>query len=296
MVASSFRHFAEPRPPTELGNFTILYRTGGGPRCQRSASPSRAPATRGCSQRVEGGVGVVRGDSARGACRGSVCERAVETVPGTQAHCSSGVGVAGPSGAEEARAAVAEAGAALSLTWLDDALAAGVAEPHAMTLSTVDAEGRPDARTLILKEVDRLGWAFASTRSSAKGRQLAMHPAAAPSFWWPARVRAVRVRGPVVQDLWRIRPRISSRAPLRRVRAWPRETGPAGASCRSRSSSGRERRIVIPCDWCMNDAATAGRTTSDSASREDAADRPDPRRAARRASRAGRRRATAGLP
>ena len=45
-----------------------------------------------------------------------------------------------------------------------------------MTLSTVDAEGRPDARTLILKDVDRLGWAFASTRSSAKGRQLAMHP------------------------------------------------------------------------------------------------------------------------
>ncbi|MFE6994830.1 pyridoxal 5'-phosphate synthase [Microbacterium sp. NPDC057659] len=88
---------------------------------------------------------------------------------------------------------------ALFLAWFDAALAAGVAEPHAMTLSTVDAEGHPDARTLILKDVDRLGWAFASTRSSAKGHQLAVHPVAALSFWWPAQVRAVRVRGPVVQ-------------------------------------------------------------------------------------------------
>lgn len=88
---------------------------------------------------------------------------------------------------------------ALFLAWFDEALAAGVAEPHAMTLSTVDEEGQPDARTLILKDVDRLGWAFASTRSSVKGRQLAVHPTAALSFWWQAQVRAVRVRGPVVQ-------------------------------------------------------------------------------------------------
>jgi pyridoxamine 5'-phosphate oxidase len=78
-------------------------------------------------------------------------------------------------------------------------LAAGVAEPHAMTMSTADAEGRPHGRTLIVKDVNRLGWAFASTRCPAKGRQLAVHPATALSFWWPARVRAVRVRGPVVQ-------------------------------------------------------------------------------------------------
>ncbi|MFC4139325.1 MULTISPECIES: pyridoxal 5'-phosphate synthase [unclassified Microbacterium] len=87
----------------------------------------------------------------------------------------------------------------LFVAWLDEALAADIAEPHAMTLSTVDAEGRPDARTLILKDVDRVGWAFGSTLSSVKGRQLAMHPAAALSFWWPGQVRAVRVRGPVVQ-------------------------------------------------------------------------------------------------
>jgi pyridoxamine 5'-phosphate oxidase len=89
--------------------------------------------------------------------------------------------------------------AVLFLAWFDEALTAGVAEPHAMTLSTVDAEGRPDARTLILKDVDGLGWAFASTRTSAKGHQLAVHPSAALSFWWPSQMRAVRVRGPVVQ-------------------------------------------------------------------------------------------------
>lgn len=68
-----------------------------------------------------------------------------------------------------------------------------------MTLATVDAEGIPDARTLILKEVSARGWAFAGHRSSAKGQQLAAQPAAALNFWWQPLVRAVRVRGRVEQ-------------------------------------------------------------------------------------------------
>ena len=79
-----------------------------------------------------------------------------------------------------------------------------------MTMSTADAEGRPHGRTLILEDVNRLGWAFA--RHAVPGQGPSARPAAALGFWWPARVRAVRVRGPVVQDLWRIRPRISSLA------------------------------------------------------------------------------------
>lgn len=85
------------------------------------------------------------------------------------------------------------------LAWLDEAVAAGVPEPRAMTLSTADAHGMPDARVLILKDVDDSGWAFASTASSAKGLQLAQNPAAALSFWWQPLVRAVRVRGSVVE-------------------------------------------------------------------------------------------------
>lgn len=88
---------------------------------------------------------------------------------------------------------------ALFLDWLDVARRAGAAEPHAMTLSTVDADGVPDARVLVLKDVDERGWAFASTRSSVKGGQLQDEPHAALTFWWQPVVRSVRIRGRVVE-------------------------------------------------------------------------------------------------
>ncbi len=86
---------------------------------------------------------------------------------------------------------------ALFRSWLAAAVDRGVPEPHAMTLATVDADGMPDARTLILKDVSRAGWAFAGDRRSAKALQLTMRPAAALAFWWQPMVRAVRVRGHV---------------------------------------------------------------------------------------------------
>ena len=79
--------------------------------------------------------------------------------------------------------------------WLRGAAAAGVAEPHVATLSTVDADGLPDARALILKDVGPRGWAIAGPWSSAKAEQLAARPVAALSFWWQPIVRAVRLRG-----------------------------------------------------------------------------------------------------
>ncbi|MFJ4225320.1 pyridoxal 5'-phosphate synthase [Microbacterium sp. NPDC089695] len=82
-------------------------------------------------------------------------------------------------------------------TWIAEAVDAGVAEPHTMTLATLDADGIPDASTLILKGVDDRGWAFAGPRSSRKGAQLTAHPVAALNFWWQPVVRAVRVRGRV---------------------------------------------------------------------------------------------------
>ena len=86
----------------------------------------------------------------------------------------------------------------LFLAWLDEAVAEGVPEPRAMTLSTVDGNGLPDSRVLILKDVSERGWAFASTASSRKGQQLANAPVAALGFWWQPMMRAVRVRGEVV--------------------------------------------------------------------------------------------------
>ena len=86
---------------------------------------------------------------------------------------------------------------ALFLSWLREAIGAGVCEPHAMTLSTVDAAGRPDARVLILKDVGASGWQFATATTSAKGSQLAASPHAALSFHWREQGRQVRVRGEV---------------------------------------------------------------------------------------------------
>jgi pyridoxamine 5'-phosphate oxidase len=86
---------------------------------------------------------------------------------------------------------------ALFLLWLHEAIDAGVSEPHAMTLATVDVAGRPDARVLILKDVDADGWQFATAATSAKGSQLAVSPHAALSFHWREQGRQVRVRGAV---------------------------------------------------------------------------------------------------
>jgi pyridoxamine 5'-phosphate oxidase len=81
--------------------------------------------------------------------------------------------------------------------WLREAVGAGVREPHAMTVSTSGPEG-PDARVLILKDVDEHGWWFATSATSAKGRQLADDPRAALTFYWVEVARQVRVRGGVV--------------------------------------------------------------------------------------------------
>ncbi|WP_271411324.1 pyridoxamine 5'-phosphate oxidase [Pseudomonas sp. Q1-7] len=70
-------------------------------------------------------------------------------------------------------------------------------EPNAMTLATVDAEGRPHCRVLLLKGLDQRGFTFFSNYDSAKGEQLAANPFAAMTFFWPALERQVRIEGRV---------------------------------------------------------------------------------------------------
>lgn len=82
-------------------------------------------------------------------------------------------------------------------SWFADALAAGVPEPHAVTLSTVDADGLPDARVLILKDVSADGWSVATSTTASAGAQLLASPVAALSRYWTELGRQVRVRGPV---------------------------------------------------------------------------------------------------
>lgn len=83
--------------------------------------------------------------------------------------------------------------------WLDDAIAAEIKEPHAMTLSTVDENGRADARVLILKDVDGRGWHFSIRGNSPKGLQISHHPDVALTFYWAQLGRQVRIRGKAVQ-------------------------------------------------------------------------------------------------
>jgi pyridoxamine 5'-phosphate oxidase len=81
--------------------------------------------------------------------------------------------------------------------WFNDAVKAEPNDPSAMTLATVDADGMPDARMVLMKGFDEQGFVFYSHIDSAKGRELAAHPKAALVFHWKSLRRQVRVRGTV---------------------------------------------------------------------------------------------------
>ncbi len=83
--------------------------------------------------------------------------------------------------------------------WFQEAEAAKLVEPNAMTLATVGADGRPSARTVLLKGVDGRGFVFYSNYESRKGRELANIPRAALVFPWFALERQVIVEGAVTR-------------------------------------------------------------------------------------------------
>ena len=81
--------------------------------------------------------------------------------------------------------------------WFDEARAANIPEPNAMTLATVAASGMPSARIVLLKSLDARGFAFYTNYDSRKGRELAENPGAALCFFWQPLERQVRVEGVV---------------------------------------------------------------------------------------------------
>ena len=98
--------------------------------------------------------------------------------------------------------------------WLADAERAGIAEPNAMVVGTVDAAGRPATRTVLCKGVDIAGITFFTNYDSDKGEQLAANPYASATFPWYALGRQVHVRGSVTKvapeetaGYWSKRPR-----------------------------------------------------------------------------------------
>jgi pyridoxamine 5'-phosphate oxidase len=81
--------------------------------------------------------------------------------------------------------------------WLDEASRREPSDPNAMTLATVDGDGLPDARTVLLKGFDEAGFVFYTNLTSAKGRQLEANPRGALLFHWKSLHRQVRVRGTI---------------------------------------------------------------------------------------------------
>jgi pyridoxamine 5'-phosphate oxidase len=82
-------------------------------------------------------------------------------------------------------------------SWLDDALGADLLEPNAMTLATVDANGQPAARIVLLRGWNERGFVFFTNYVSAKGREVHANPTAALLFFWDKLERQVRINGRV---------------------------------------------------------------------------------------------------
>ncbi|HEY2766555.1 MAG TPA: pyridoxamine 5'-phosphate oxidase [Pseudonocardiaceae bacterium] len=99
-------------------------------------------------------------------------------------------------------------------SWLDDAVAAGVAEPNAMVLATADAEGLPSSRTVLAKALDSRGLVFYTNFTSRKMHDLNATRFAAVTFPWIGQHRQVNLRGPIEtirraesMAYWETRPR-----------------------------------------------------------------------------------------
>ena len=103
--------------------------------------------------------------------------------------------------------------------WYREALQAEITEPNAMVVATVDADGAPDARFVLVRGVDGRGFSFYGNYGSAKGRQVAATGVASLTFGWLQLHRQVRVRGSVApfgdaeaDEYWASRPRDSQLA------------------------------------------------------------------------------------
>lgn len=81
--------------------------------------------------------------------------------------------------------------------WFQEALNAQVREPNAMTLATIDPDGRPSARIVLIKAIDDRGLSFFTNYTSRKGQALAANPWASLVFFWPELERQIRIDGRV---------------------------------------------------------------------------------------------------
>ena len=129
----------------------------------------------------------------------------------------------------------ADAPLGLFAHWFEEARTAEPADPNAMALATVDPDGLPNVRMVLLKGFDTSGFVFYTNRESPKGQELAADPKAALVFHWKSLKRQVRLRGPVLSvpdaeaDAY-----FASRPRLSQIGAWA-----------SRQSSPLESRLAF---------------------------------------------------
>lgn len=81
--------------------------------------------------------------------------------------------------------------------WLDEAKEKEINDPIAMSLATIDSDGMPDCRMVLMNQFDSRGCVFFTNSNSAKGQQLASNPVAAILFHWKSCRRQVRIRGDI---------------------------------------------------------------------------------------------------
>ena len=161
-----------------------------------------------------------------------------------------------------------------------------------MTLATVDADGLPNARMVLLKGFDERGFVFYTNVDSAKGRELDRHPKAALVFHWKSLNRQVRLRGPVepvdaaeADAYFATRPRLAQigawaskqSAPLESRMAFEKAIALTMAQiCRRHACRARRTgRAIVSCRWSSS-SGTIGRTGCTTGSSSAARLRPQP--------------------
>lgn len=115
--------------------------------------------------------------------------------------------------------------------WLKEAISSDVMEPNAMSLATVDSDGKPSVRLVLLKGIEGDAIHFYTNYESEKGRELAKHPHASVAFWWPELERQIRISGSVQKlshevssDYFNSRPRESQLGAWASSQSQPVET------------------------------------------------------------------------
>lgn len=81
--------------------------------------------------------------------------------------------------------------------WFDEAVGANLPEPHAFMVSTVNTEGKPSARIVLLRNADENGFTFFTNYNSRKGQDIEAKPYASATFFWQQLQRQVRIEGTI---------------------------------------------------------------------------------------------------